>query len=148
MKQGFLETIVGFFVIITAVSFLFYAYFINYNQKSDEGYIVKARFQNVEGIIKGSNVMIAGIKVGIVEDILLNNQDYSVDSYLRIFNYVKIPTDSSASIVSSGFLGNKYVSINPGLSETSLNPNDSIFKTQSSINLESLIGKFMYSTSK
>ena len=146
MKQGVLETVVGFFVITLSIIFLFYVYFINNSQKSDSGYIIKARFQNVEGIIKGSDIMIAGIKVGIVEDIRLNNQDYSVDSDLRIFNYVKIPVDSNAAIVSSGFLGNKYIAINPGLSDATLNPKDYIQKTQSSINLESLIGKFMYSS--
>ena len=146
MKQNILETIIGFFVIAIALSFIFYAYFIKNSQKSHDGYIIKASFQNAEGIIKGSNVMIAGIKVGHVEDIYLNEKDYTVNSTLRIFNYVKIPSDSTASIISSGFLGNKYVAINPGLSERLLVAQDSIYKTQSSINLESLIGKFMYSS--
>jgi phospholipid/cholesterol/gamma-HCH transport system substrate-binding protein len=148
MKQSMLETIVGFCVIILSIVFLFYAYFINRNQKSDDSYIVKAKFQNVEGIIKGSNVMIAGIKVGIVDNLNLNDQDYSVDSEIKIFNSIKIPIDSNASIVSSGLLGNKYIAINPGLSTDNLKQYDSIQKTQSSINLESLIGKFMYSTDK
>ena len=56
MKQGILETVVGFFVITLSITFIFYIYFINNSQKSDSGYIIKAKFQNAEGIIKGSNI--------------------------------------------------------------------------------------------
>jgi phospholipid/cholesterol/gamma-HCH transport system substrate-binding protein len=148
MKQGILETIVGFLVISIGFIFLFYAYFSDKNQKSDDGYLLKAKFQNVEGIIKGSNIILAGIKIGIVESLELNNNDFTVDSSLKIFKKVQIPSDSSAAIVSSGLLGNKYIAINPGFSGDVLKPNETIQKTQSSINLESLIGKFMYSTEK
>jgi phospholipid/cholesterol/gamma-HCH transport system substrate-binding protein len=146
MKKGILETIVGFAVILISFIFLFYVYFINHNQKSDNGYLIKAKFQNIEGIIKGSNIMIAGIKVGTVESVNLNKDDFSVDSVLKISKGVNIPNDSNASIISSGFLGNKYISIIPGISLENLKENEAIERTQSSINIESLIGKFMYST--
>ncbi len=147
MKQGFFETIVGFLVIILSITFVAYMYLFNNDKKSDNGYIVKANFQNVEGIIKGSDIMIAGIKIGVVDDLKLNYNDYSVTSYLRIVNYIKIPQDSSAAIVSSGFLGNKYISITPGIDESMMEEGGQFQHTQSSINLEGLVGKFMYSGS-
>ena len=145
MKYGFIETVIGFIVIIIAITFLAYLYSFSYQQQNDNSYIIGAKFQNVEGIIKGSDVIISGIKVGVVDALVLNPDLFDVLVQLRIYQDIGIPSNSSAAIVSSGLLGNKYILITPGPATKFLKPNEAINRTQSSVNLESLIGKFMYS---
>ncbi len=146
MKQNILEIIVGFLVLAIAVFFLLYTY---NSQKTDikEEYRLHATFENVDGIIVGSDVNIGGIAIGKVEKLTLDQNTYNALMILSIDKKVKLPTDSRASIVSSGFLGGKFVSITPGGDDAFLENNGQIKYTQSSINLESLIGKFMYSSS-
>lgn len=146
MKQNILETFVGFMVLAVAAFFLLYFYGSKQSDSREE-YTLNATFQNVEGVIKGSDVMIGGIIVGYIQDLKLDPVTYDAKIVLSIDKDVKIPSDSRAAIASSGFLGGKYVSITPGGDDNFLQPGDKIKYTQSSINLESLIGKFMYSGS-
>jgi phospholipid/cholesterol/gamma-HCH transport system substrate-binding protein len=132
-------------VIAIAVCFFMFAYG---GQKSDDGsdhYMVMAKFQSVDGIIDGSDVMIAGINVGSVSDLKLDPVSFMAIVTMKIDKKIKLSTDSQASVVSNGFLGGKFISITPGIDETILNEMDTMVYTQSSVNLESLIGKFMYS---
>ena len=91
--------------------------------------------------------MLAGIKIGNVEEMSLNYDNFFAVIDLRIKDTIKLPKDSNASIVSSGFLGGKYISISPGISTETFKDKDKIFYTQSSVNLESLVGKFIYTFS-
>lgn len=146
MKQNILETIVGFVVIIISLTFLIFAYkAAKPSSKQAGGYRISARFQNAEGIIDGSDIMLAGIKIGSVESLVLDKTSFLAILNLRIDQNVKLPKDSQASVVTSGFLGNKFISITPGSSEDELADNDQIKYTQSSVNIETLIGKLMYS---
>lgn len=144
MKQNILETIIGFGVIFIALYFLISSY-TSQNKDNQQQYQLKARFDSVEGIIKGSDVQIGGIIIGTVNSLKLDNMTYSADLVLSINKDVKIPLDSRASVTSSGFLGGKFISIAPGGDDDFLKPGEKIKYTQSSVNLESLIGKFMYS---
>lgn len=145
MKQNILETIIGFLVIIVAISFLVFAYSSNNKIKSSNTYSLKARFQNVEGIAEGSDVMLAGIKIGKVEEMLLDKTTFFAVLKLSIDEGIKLPKDSQASVTTSGFLGGKFISIAPGSDEIDLVHDDQIKYTQSSLNIEALIGKLMYS---
>jgi phospholipid/cholesterol/gamma-HCH transport system substrate-binding protein len=146
MKNNIIETIVGACVIIVAVVFFTYAYRSNYNTESEAGYYrVSAKFQNADGIIEGSSVKIAGIEVGEVEALSLDVTSYSAIVKMKIDKNIPVPTDSSAAIISSGMFGGKFVSLAPGADDTNLKDNDVIKITQSSMNIESLIGKFMLS---
>ncbi|MGV2433459.1 MAG UNVERIFIED_CONTAM: outer membrane lipid asymmetry maintenance protein MlaD [Rickettsiaceae bacterium] len=147
MRQNVIETIVGFGVVVTALWFLFYALNTNRMNTDTEGYEIKARFQNAEGIYTGSDVMVAGIKIGEVVDMILDRENFYAVMRLQINKGVQLPKDSQASIVSSGFLGSKFVSISPGIEEDDLKDGDNVSLTHSSVNLESLLGKFMYSFS-
>ncbi len=144
MKQDFIETIVGFFIITVAICFFAYAYKSS-NVASDSGYVVSASFQNVDGINVGSDIMIAGIKVGSVDKIVLDQTSFFAILSLRLNEDVKVPLDSQASIVTTGILGGRVVSITPGMSDVFLTKKGQIKYTQSAINIETLIGKFMYS---
>ena len=145
MKKSLIETITGFSVLIIASWFFIYAYTTNSTNSTGGGYYLLTHFQNVEGIVKGSDVMTAGIKVGEVDSILLDQNNFSAIVRLKIQSKIKLPLDSQASVVSSGFLGGKFIAITPGSDSNDLADNDVIKFTQSSVNLESLLGKFMYS---
>ena len=148
MIQNIVETAIGFLVLIVAIWFLVFALKTNSMNSDSEGYLVSARFQNAEGIYIGSDVMLAGIKVGEVENMVLDRESFYAVMALRVDDAFQLPIDSEASIVSSGFLGSKFISVIPGIEEEDLKDGDSIFRTHSSVNLESLIGKFMYNFDK
>ena len=149
MKQARLETIVGFIVIIIALGFFVFAYNVSNVSKGTGGYKLIANFQNIEGITTGSEVKLAGINIGRVDSLTLNDDTYYASIQLLIDDSIKIPADSIAIVSSSGLLGGKYIRINPGASDDNLVNGDKIRFTQSTLNIEDLIGKLMYSlTSK
>lgn len=145
MKQNFIETIIGFIVIIIAVVFFLFAYKIGSAAKIGKGYTITAAFQNVEGIMNGSDVMLAGVKIGSVTDITLDKTTFFALLTLNVNNAIKLPKDTRLSILTSGLLGGKYIAVTPGLSEEILAPNEQIKYTQSPISIESIIGKLIYS---
>lgn len=145
MKQNVIETIIGFAILIITGWFFVYAYNTNSMNNDSDGYILNAKFQNAEGIVIGSDIMTAGIKIGEVYDMTLDRNTFFALMKLRINKGIQIPEDSQASVSSSGFLGGKFISINPGASDADLKNNDDIKFTQSAVNIEALIGKFMYS---
>lgn len=145
MKTNILETLVGGVVVVIALAFTVFVYNTDNSARDGDGYVVHARFQNAEGILKGSDIMLAGVKIGSVESMSLNRDTFYAELDLRIAHDVQIPKDSQASIVSSGFLGGKFISIIPGVEDEDVVDGGQIKYTQSSVNLEALIGKFMYS---
>ncbi|HJD59937.1 MAG TPA: outer membrane lipid asymmetry maintenance protein MlaD [Rickettsia endosymbiont of Omalisus fontisbellaquei] len=145
MKQNIIETIIGFVVLIIALLFLIFAYKAGSSITSSKGYQVTANFQSAEGIAVGSDVMISGIKIGIVKKIILDPNSFYASVYLNINDDVKIPKDSKAQVVTSGLLGGKYISIVPGNDDENLAANEEIRYTQSAINIESLINKIVSS---
>ena len=147
MNKNLLETIVGFVVIACTLMCLSFVYRNSTKPTStQQAYALNAVFQNVDGIINGSDVMIAGIKIGKVASIALDAKTYEAIVTVDIYNHILIPVDSRASIVGSGIIGgNKYISIDPGVEEKFLANKDQIANTTSPVNLETLIGKFIYS---
>jgi phospholipid/cholesterol/gamma-HCH transport system substrate-binding protein len=110
---------------------------------SKDGYHVTAKFDNIGDLKSGSPVSMAGVRIGEVESIRFDTQDFKAAVSMRIdpqFN--QIPDDSDASIQTQGLLGGKYVGLSPGGSETYLKDGSQIEFTQSAIVLESLVNKF------
>ena len=145
MQNKFIETIIGGLVLIIALSFFFYAYNVADVSNKAGGYKISARFEQIDDVTIGTDVRIGGIKIGTVVNNKLDLQTYQAILYFNIEDEVKVPADSIAAIVSSGLLGRKYVSINPGAEDRMLSNGDEIIHTQSSVNLETLIGKFIFS---
>ncbi|MGH8308025.1 MAG: outer membrane lipid asymmetry maintenance protein MlaD [Gammaproteobacteria bacterium] len=109
------------------------------------GYTVTASFTNVGGLKVRAPVTMAGVAVGSVTAISLDPQTFNAVVTLRISGkYNKIPDDSSASILTSGLLGEQYVGLTLGGSETFLKNGSKIQFTQSAIILENLIGQFLF----
>lgn len=144
MGKSLFETIMGALVLAVAAGFMVFAYQTS-NLKPVEGYPVTAKFDTVAGVGLGSDVRIGGIKVGVISDMALDNNTYKAVLTLQIKNNTKLPADSSASVVSDGLLGSKYIKIEPGADEKMLASGETITYTQSAVNLEELIGKMVFS---
>lgn len=112
-----------------------------------ERYRVTATFTNVGGLKEGARVTMAGVTVGTVERIELDQQSLQARVTLAISQrYDDLPEDTSASIYTSGILGDQYVSLEPGGSLKALKDGDELMITQSAVVLEQLIGKYLFSS--
>lgn len=107
-------------------------------------YQLQARFSNVAGLRSGNSVQIAGVNVGQVQDIQLNQEQYVAMVRLKIREGVKISDDSIAAIKTSGLIGDKYINISPGGSGLYLEPGETIIETQAPVDIEELVGKYVF----
>jgi phospholipid/cholesterol/gamma-HCH transport system substrate-binding protein len=107
-------------------------------------YQVTAEFSNIGGLKVRAPVKSAGVVVGRVTDIRLNTGNYMAIVTLDLEQRYPFSTDTSASILTSGLLGEQYVGLEIGGEETQLQNNDRIMLTSSAMVLESLIGEFMF----
>ena len=143
MKKFGAETAVGIFFII---GFLCFAYLsVELGQiplfGSNE-YPIYARFDSISGLKEGATIEIAGVKVGKVGKIAL--KDYQADVELLIDKGVKIQEDAIASVRTQGIIGDKYIKISPGGSSEFLKPGGVVVDTESAIDIEELISKYIF----
>ncbi len=109
------------------------------------GYQLSARFENIGGLKVRSPVTMGGVRIGRVAAIEFDQNAYQAVVTLRINpQYDRIPKDSSASIYTSGLLGEQYVGLEPGADDTYMRDQDSISLTQSALVMERLISKFLF----
>ncbi len=106
------------------------------------GYLVNAQFPSVGGLKTGSSVEIAGVEIGRVEAIAL--QDYAALVTLRISTGVKLQEDAIASIKTKGLIGEKYVRISPGGSEKIIPPGGRIREVEAPVDFEELLSKYIF----
>lgn len=112
-------------------------------------YQVTARFENIGGLNVKAPVAIGGVKIGRVIAIELDKVDFSAKVTMAIqANFDTLPLDTSAAVLTSGLLGAQFVGLEPGAEEEYLVDGDEIELTQSTIQLENLIGKFMFNTAE
>ena len=118
-------------------------------QVGKDTYRVSARFSNVADLKNRAPVKIGGVTVGLVEQITLDPVEFDAVVEMKIDRrFSDIPNDSSASILTSGVLGDRYVGLDPGGSMEALAEGDQIFVTQSAVVLETLISKYLFNTDK
>ena len=144
MRGNVIETVMGAVVLVVAALFLFFAYSTS-QLRSVQGYQLIAQFENIDGIRNGSDVRVGGVKIGSVTDTTLDPKTFLATVQMSVEPSVKLPDDTVAEIVSSGLLGDKYMSLVPGGSDKVLPPGGKIKFTQSSVSLEHLIGQMMFS---
>jgi phospholipid/cholesterol/gamma-HCH transport system substrate-binding protein len=114
----------------------------NYSQ--GDSYAIKARFTNIGQLKLRAPVKVAGVRVGSVADIKLEPDKLDALVTLSIDKHFdKIPDDSAAAVFTSGLLGDQYVSLQPGGSPDMFKNDDEVVLTQSSMQLEELIGKYL-----
>ena len=133
------EILIGAVVIITAVWFLIYAGNRTNVVSSGDSYSLSADFRSVEGISVGTDVKLAGVKVGTVETLNLNSDTYRVNAVFSVDKMIKIPDDSQALITSEGLLGGNFLELVPGGSFDYLEPGNIILDTQGSVSLITLL---------
>jgi len=145
MKRNVIETIMGAVVIIIAAGFVYTtAKSRNMNSVAD-GYQISALFDNISGITAGSDVRMGGVKVGTVNFVELDTKSYRAKMAMTLQKDIPLPSDSSASIIGDGLLGGKFVSLEAGGADELVVAGGSLEFTQSSVSLEQLIGKFVFS---
>jgi phospholipid/cholesterol/gamma-HCH transport system substrate-binding protein len=143
-QNNIAETIIGAIVVAVAVGFLAFTY-LRTGSGSLSGYEVLARLPKVDGLGIGTDVRISGIKVGSVSDLVLDPKNYLVTVHMNVRSDIKLPTDSSMMITSSGILGSSYLSIAPGGDDKMIAAGGYIENTQAanSADLMSLAGRFI-----
>lgn len=118
-------------------------------QVGNETYQVKARFSNVADLKTRSPVKIGGVTVGLVEKISLDPVTFDALVEMKIDRrFSDIPSDTGASILTSGMLGDRYIGLDPGGAMEALTDGDEIFVTQSAVVLETLISKYLFNSNK
>ncbi|HTQ71125.1 MAG TPA: outer membrane lipid asymmetry maintenance protein MlaD [Acidocella sp.] len=138
------ELAAGFAVIVVAAVFLVYA-LRGAGEINTGGYPLQAQFSSIGGLAVGADVKIGGVVIGHVASEQLDPTTYAAIVKLAINDDIKVPSDSSASVTSDSLLGGTYVSVSPGGSDTMLKPGASFPVTQSAINIQDLLGKFIFS---
>jgi phospholipid/cholesterol/gamma-HCH transport system substrate-binding protein len=145
MKRGGLELLVGIFVLLGLAAVAYLTLKLGSGSLvGGDTYLVEARFANAGGLHNGSSVLVAGVTVGRVEGVRIDPADFSAIATLRVLSGLKLPTDSMASIKTSGLIGDKFVALSPGADEACLEPGARITMTESAVDLESLIGKMAF----
>ena len=147
-SNNLIETLLGASVIAIAGCFAYFAYTTSHGAGSSKGYAVTAKFQRIDGLHIGSDVKVSGVKVGSVKSLEIDSKTYQAKAVLFIDAKIKLPTDSSAAIVSEGLLGGKYIALDPGADSEMLKDKGVITQTESSVNLETLLNKFLFSKSE
>ena len=145
MKKVNPEFIVGLFIIAGFMAFIYVS--LQFGEFSvfamDENYTVKAEFTNVSGLKVGATVEIAGVGVGKVSEIQLDDMDKAL-VIMRIDKKTRITDDAIASIRTQGIIGDKYIKILQGGSDVFLQDGDTIFDTESAVDLEEMISKYIF----
>lgn len=146
MAENRAEVLAGAVVLAAAIGFLVYATGGS-GLKADAGtYPLKASFRSVEGITAGSDVRLAGVKVGSITSLTLNPDTFFADATVAIYDNIQLPTDSAILISSEGLLGGNFVELMPGGAPDLLAAGDEIEDTQGSVSLISLLMKFVSSS--
>ena len=145
MKKNLIETLVGALVLLIATGFGFFAYQNAGIQRTTGGYMLVAKFERADGIQSGTDIRIGGVKVGVVTNTTLDTKTYFANITMTLDKNITVPKDSSAQIVSDGLLGSKYIALIPGAEDAMLKAGEEITFTQYSVNLETLIGKMLFS---
>jgi phospholipid/cholesterol/gamma-HCH transport system substrate-binding protein len=144
MKKIDLETAVGFFLLIGIFSLAYISVRLGKLEVlGSQGYTVYAEFEQAGGIKPGANVQIAGVTVGRVTGIRLDKNYEALVSF-QIDSGVRLQEDAIASIKTSGLIGEKFVQITPGASEKYISAGGKIRDTESAIDIESLISKYVF----
>jgi phospholipid/cholesterol/gamma-HCH transport system substrate-binding protein len=145
MKRDTLEIWVGFFVFIGILCVGYLTIKLGRMEFfGKDHYIVNARFESVTGLKTGASIEIAGVQVGQVGQISLEPKSNVAMVQLKIRKDISLTDDVIASVKTSGLIGDKYIKLAPGGSDIPLNPGGLITETESSLDIEELISKYVF----
>jgi len=142
MQQNNLaESLIGAGVVAVALLLAALAYYRT-GTGSVSGYEINAKLPKADGLAIGTDVRLAGIKVGTVSDLTLDPKTYLVTVHMNIREDIKLPLDSSVLVTQAGFLGGQYLSITPGGDEQMMAAGSFFENAQGSIDVMGLVGRF------
>jgi phospholipid/cholesterol/gamma-HCH transport system substrate-binding protein len=145
MKKGSVETAVGIFVLIGFVCVAYLAVKLgDLKWFDDSTYVVEAYFSSASGLKSGAVVEMAGVQVGMVEKIGLDPKTQMAQVQLKINREIQLDDDVIASVKTAGLIGDKFIKLTPGSSGQRLSPGGTIMDTESALDIEELISKFVF----
>lgn len=139
------ETVLGGVVLAVAGVFLAVA-LSSASFKQTSGYTVNANFSKADGINAGMDVRMSGVKIGSVDSLNLDPKTYLANIKMTINPDIQLPTDTVAKVASESILGGKYLTLEPGGDDEMIKDGGKIQYTQSAVNLEELLGKFIFNS--
>ncbi len=145
MEKRSIEAAVGIFVIIGIVCVGYLTIRLGkMGWIGDDVYPVYGRFQSVSGLKPGADVEMAGVRIGQVDSIVLDKENQVALIRMKINKEVTLTDDVIASVSTAGLIGDKYIKLSPGASDLILKPGDMITETESAVDLEALISKYVF----
>jgi len=142
MNKRIIEYLVGFFVLIGLVAILYLAIQIGSARLlGGDTYSLTAQFSSAAGVSEGGRVEIAGVPVGTVKRIELDETYYALLT-IELPKHIELDADTIAAVKTAGLIGDRYIELSPGGSDIILKDGDSIYDTKSALDIESLISKF------
>ena len=142
MASNIHETLIGAVVIAAAAGFLYLAAQSG-DYRSGGDYKLSARFVSAEGLVVGSDVRLAGVKVGTLTDLSLDKQTFEAVATLSLDDDIALPEDSEAKVAAEGLLGGSFVEILPGGSPLEMEPGGEFMFTQSAVSFLNLLLNFV-----
>lgn len=143
-NRGIGEILTGAAVLVVAVGFLGFA-MAHSGRTTASGYKLHASFDHVDGLNPGADVRIAGVKVGNVLDMHVDPTSFLAQVTFSVNDKIHLPKDTAAEVTSESLLGGKFLNLSPGGDTQDIPAGGTITITQSSISLEQLLGKFIFS---
>ncbi|MBW1694867.1 MAG: outer membrane lipid asymmetry maintenance protein MlaD [Deltaproteobacteria bacterium] len=145
MNKSSIEITVGIFVLIGIICIGYLTIRLGKMEWiGDDYYSVNAKFESISGLKTGASVEIAGVPIGKVGSIFLEKEEQVAVVKLKVQKGIVLTDDVIASIKTAGLIGDKYIKLTPGGSDEILNSGDTIFDTESAIDLEELISKYVF----
>lgn len=148
MSDHTTEVLVGAGVLAAAIGFVVYAGQVTGYAGTSATYPLQASFRSLEGVSVGTDVRLAGVKVGTVYEVALNPETYRADTTVALSTGIEVPDDSAIIVSSEGLLGGNFVEIVPGGSPFFYEPGATIEDTQGAVSLVSLLLKFVSGSSE
>jgi len=146
MSNSKIETTVGALVLLLAIGFLVYLLNSTNLINNNDGLNLKASFRSADGITTGTDVRMAGVKIGSVTGMRLDPESFRAEVLFSLRNDLKIPDDSGVAVSQDGLLGGSFVEVISGGSEFELQDGAEFLDTQGSVSLVSLLLKFVSSS--
>ena len=143
MTHSTTEVLTGGLVLVVAAGFAFYAAQAAGLSRGGENYPLTASFRSLEGVSVGTDVRLAGVKIGTVTGVELNAETFRADTTFSVSKDIMIPDDSAIVSASEGLLGGNFVEVMPGGSPFNFESGDEIVDTQGAVSLISLLVKFV-----
>jgi phospholipid/cholesterol/gamma-HCH transport system substrate-binding protein len=148
MSENSAEIAVGGLTLAVAVGFFVYAsQSSGFAGRGAETYPLTASFRSAQGVGLGTDVRLAGVRIGTVTGMELNPESFRADMVFAIDAEIEVPEDSSVAVAREGLLGGNFVEIVPGGSPFALEPGGEIVDTQGALSLIGLLSQFINAAS-